>query len=133
MTYYLDTNIISYYLSGRYPNLVKHFSMVPSASICIPSVVIAEIEYGARKSMDYEKTISVYKPFITVFTEAEFSHEAAVVYGQIRAFLAKSGNIIGGNDLLIAATVLSKHGVLVTHNTQEYLRVPGLAVEDWTE
>ena len=59
MKYYLDTNIIIYALNGKYPAIVPHFEHVPAMAIVIPSVVLAEIEYCARKSRDYAKTIQL--------------------------------------------------------------------------
>ncbi len=133
MKYYLDTNIIIYALNGKYPRILSHFQQVPSMSIVIPSVVLAEIEYGARKSFDYEKTISLYRKFISYFAIEPFNGRAASAYGQIRAALEKKGQVIGANDLLIAATTMADHGILVTHNVREFSRIEGLVYEDWTE
>ncbi len=49
----------------------------------------------------------------------------------IRAELTSKGQLIGPNDLLIAATALAHGAILVTHNTAEFSRVPGLIIEDW--
>ena len=60
-----------------------------------------------------------------------FDDPAAEIYGQLRTALEKQGKLIGPYDLLIAATALA-HGVtLVTHNTEEFKRVPDLTLEDW--
>jgi tRNA(fMet)-specific endonuclease VapC len=40
---------------------------------------------------------------------------------------------IGERDLVIASTALAHGAALVTHNTCEFRRVPGLAVEDWSQ
>ena len=56
---------------------------------------------------------------------------AAEEYGKVRALLAALGTPIGPNDLLIAAIALANQMTLVTHNTAEFSRVPGLALEDW--
>ena len=66
MQYYLDTNIIIYAIKGSYPNLMEHFKNVPKESIVIPEIVFAEIEYGARKSGNYEKTIEKYNKFTII-------------------------------------------------------------------
>ncbi len=131
MKYYLDTNIIIYALKGQYPKIIEHFKQVPSQSIVIPTVVIAEIEYGAQKSKDYNKTISKYNQFTDVFNKAPFSEKAAKIYGEIRSNLEKSGNLIGPNDLMIAAIVLSENGILVTNNTKEFERIPNLRLSNW--
>ena len=132
MIYFLDTNIIIYSVKNQYPALREHFESVPATSVCVPSVVCAEIEYGARKSHDYSKTMRVYRPFLNAFTEAPFSEKAVQEYGIIRAELEKAGTPIGGNDMLIAAIAKAAGGTLVTHNTGEFSRISGLLLEDWT-
>lgn len=132
MKYYLDTNIIIYAINNKFPLIRDHFYNIPAQSIVIPSVVMAEIEYGARKSNDYEKTINVYKKFTDVFEKAEFNEKASAEYGIIRAALEKNGTPIGSNDLLIASIVKAENGILVTHNVGEFERVADLRFEDWT-
>ena len=132
MKYFLDTNIIIYALNGKYPAILPHFEQVPVMAIAIPSAVLAEIEYGARKSRDYTKTIQLYRKFLHPFEVAPFTQYAAECYGQIRADLETKGQVIGANDLLISATAMAENGTLVTHNTREFSRIAGLAVEDWT-
>ena len=60
-----------------------------------------------------------------------FDDSAAEEYGRIRAHLANLGTPIGPNDLLIAAIALANKITLVSHNTAEFSRVPGLILEDW--
>ena len=50
----------------------------------------------------------------------------------MRAELERKGQTIGNMDLLIAAHALAEDAVLVTNNAREFLRVPGLAVEEWS-
>lgn len=132
MKYYLDTNIIIYALKGQYPALPEHFKEIPSQSIVIPSIVLAEIEYGARKSNNYEITMSRYKQFMDVFIKVPFSEKAAIFYGRIRSDLERRGELIGPNDLMIASIVLAEDGILVTNNVKEFERVPKLRIENWT-
>lgn len=133
MTYFLDTNIIIYAIKGKYPEIENHFRTIPSYAIKIPSIVMAEIEYGARKSYDYEKTIYLYQRFTSPFGIEPFSKKAQGIYGQVRSELETRGTPIGGNDMLIAATVLADNGILVTNNTKEFSRINGLKIEDWTQ
>ena len=93
---------------------------------------MAEIEYGAMKSYNYEKTIKQYKMFTDVFEKVSFSEEACYYYGKIRSDLEKQGKIIGANDMLIASIVLAEKGILVTHNIGEFQRIKELQIEDWT-
>lgn len=133
MRYLLDTNIISYYLKNKYPNIAEHLKKIPFSSIQIPTIAIAEIEYGCRKCQDYGKTMSIYQQFFNCFEAIPFSETAAIAYGQIRAELETKGEIIGANDLLIAAIALAEDCILVTHNVKEFQKVAGLKIEDWTE
>lgn len=132
MKYYLDTNIIIYALKNSFPAIKDHFYNIPAQSLVIPTIVLAEIEYGARKSIDYEKTMVAYRAFMNSFDKASFTEKAAKEYGDIRASLEKSGRLIGNNDMLIAAIVRSEKGILVTHNTKEFERINNLQLEDWT-
>lgn len=133
MKYYLDTNIIIYAIKGQYPAIEEHFSQIPSQSIVIPTIVLAEIEYEARKSKDYYATINIYNQFTSVFDKAYFSEKAISFYGKIRSELEHKGELIGPNDLIIASIVLAENGILVTNNTKEFSRIAGLQLENWTK
>ena len=132
MRYYLDTNIIIYAAKGSYPHMINHFLSKEPERIVIPSIVLSEIEYGARKSVNHDKTMAVYSRFLQMFRVVPFSAKAAFFAGKIRGDLEKKGAPIGMYDTLIAGTVLADDGILVTHNVREFERVEGLRVEDWT-
>ncbi|GHV93017.1 hypothetical protein AGMMS50268_35200 [Spirochaetia bacterium] len=74
----------------------------------------------------------MWEEFFAPFEIVPFDHEAARKYALIRAHLEQNGMVIGPNDLVIAATVLAHNGVLVSHNTGEFKRIPDLLLEDWT-
>jgi tRNA(fMet)-specific endonuclease VapC len=61
-----------------------------------------------------------------------FDDAAAASYGTVRADLEARGVWIGPIDTLLAAQALSLAAVMVTNNTGEFERVPGLVVEDWS-
>lgn len=132
MNYFIDTNIIIYAIKGSYPNIMEKFKSTPSFEIMIPSIVSAELEYGAKKSSDYQKTIEVYRKFLSIYKVVPFTENEIEIYGDIRSELEKGGNMIGANDLLIASIVLSHNGILVTHNVGEFARIKKLKIEDWT-
>ncbi len=69
--------------------------------------------------------------FFSPYRSLPFRDEDAREYGLIRACLAKIGQPIGPNDLMIAAIARSAGLTLVTHNTREFSRVPDLRIEDW--
>lgn len=133
MKYYLDTNIIIYFINGKYSSIIDKIKKISSQSIVIPSIVLAEIEYGAKKSVDYNKTITKYRQFINVFSIEQFDMHAAQEYGIIRSSLEKAGNLIGPNDMLIASIVKANDGILVTNNVREFERIEGLHIENWCD
>ena len=132
MRLFLDTNIIIYALKNEFPAIREHFRSVPAQSIAIPTVVLAEIEYGARKSRNYAETIRRYSEFTNTFESVPFSSAAAMRYGELWAHLERTGTLIGANDLMIASIALAEDATLITHNTREFECVPGLTLQDWT-
>jgi tRNA(fMet)-specific endonuclease VapC len=131
MTYFLDTNICIFHLNGTAPRLSNVLEHTAQSSIAIPSIVAAELIYGAEKSAKREHNLEKTGLFLSLYDIIPFDLDAAKIYGAIRRDLEYSGQIIGGNDLIIAATVLARKGTLVTNNTGEFSRVRGLLLEDW--
>ena len=132
LMYYLDSNVIIDATARKTANLLlPYFEKLEPSEICIPSIVLAELVFGARYSRDYEKNLKIVSEFIAPYRIVPFSEKEAVAYGKIREQLTKDGKLIGPNDMLIAATALANNAVLVTHNTDEFSRVAGLVIEDW--
>ncbi|MDG4554105.1 MAG: type II toxin-antitoxin system VapC family toxin [Candidatus Competibacter sp.] len=131
MKYLLDTNVCVRYLAGRSLALRARLEATPPEELAVCSVVKAELRYGAYKSQRTEATLLAQDILLGQLRSLPFDDVAAEVYGRIRAALERAGTPIGANDLLIAAIVLANRLILVTHNTAEFSRVPGLAVEDW--
>jgi tRNA(fMet)-specific endonuclease VapC len=120
-----------YYLKGSSISLNEKFARVPPNQIKISAMVEAELFVGVEKGSQ-QITRLMWERFIDAFEIIPFDDAAARHYAVIRAYLERSGTIIGPNDLIIAATVLAHNGVLVTHNVREFTRVPNLCCEDWT-
>jgi tRNA(fMet)-specific endonuclease VapC len=95
--------------------------------------VLAELLYGALHSgpIHQAANLALIGNLRNQFISLPFDDRAAEEYGTIRAHLASLGTPIGPNDMLIAAIALANKLTLVTHNTTEFSRVPGLALEDW--
>jgi len=129
--YYLDANICIYFLKGKYPSLREKLRVIHPNKIKIPAIVEAEILLSVEKGA---KGIAreAWNKFFGAFEIVSFDEAAARQYAVIRAYLEKRGTPIGPNDLIIAASVLTNNGILITHNTNEFKRVPHLRVEDWT-
>ena len=132
--YYLDTNVIIDATRNKKETaaILEHFKAVRFQDICIPAIVVAELEYGARHSNFYDRNMEIVRKFVAPYPIIPFSEKETVVYGEIRQYLATKGTPIGSNDMLIAATAIANNAVLVTHNTDEFARIPNIRLEDWT-
>ena len=130
--YLLDTNICIYFMKNTFPSMTtKIFSHNPS-DFFISSVTVFELEYGAAKSNWGDKTRNKLAIFLAPFKILSFASEDAVTAGRIRAMLEKQGRPIGPYDIQIAAQGLSRNLTIITHNMDEFIRVPNLKLEDWT-
>jgi tRNA(fMet)-specific endonuclease VapC len=100
--------------------------------VAVSAVTVAELEFGVRKSGDYAREMDVVHRILTPFTLLDFDpHKCGSRYGEIRHRLEAAGKTIGSLDLLIAAHALAIAATLVTNNTKEFARVPGLKIERW--
>lgn len=131
MKYLLDTNVCIRYISGRSPNVLQKMRSTPADSIVVCSVVKAELFYGAMKSQRPQQTLAGHLQFFSQFQSLAFDDAAAMIFGDIRADLARKGTPIGPYDLQIAAIALANNLTLVTHNTDEFSRVLNLQLIDW--
>jgi len=133
MTYYLDSNIPIFVLRGVKEGLAEKIDSFYDEDIKVPSVVVAELIEGACLSGDTQRNMEQTLKFLEPYETVPFDEDAAIVCGKISAELTKKGRKIGYNDIMIAATVISRNGVLVTNNTKDFSRIEDLRSEDWTE
>lgn len=92
-----------------------------------------ELYYGAYRSQQVERNLSVIEGFIARLPVIPYDAHAADHTAQIRAELASRGTPIGPYDAMIAGNARSQGLIVVTNNTREFSRVEGLRVEDWLE
>jgi tRNA(fMet)-specific endonuclease VapC len=130
MSYLLDTNAGITYLRNRNALLTQRVLAHPPSDIILCSVVVAELLVGARRSQSMRYAAAVTQ-FIGQFVSLPFDDRAAEEYAEIRVFLEAQGTPIGPYDMQIAAIARAHSLTLVTHNSQEFGRVPGLVLEDW--
>ncbi len=131
MPYMLDTSICIFALRQGPVEVVERLHALSPSEVVVSSITVSELEYGASKSSSPARNRAVVARFLAPLDTAAFDDRAAAVYGHIRATLERRGTPIGPLDFLIAAHALSLGCTLVTHNTREFRRVPGLTVEDW--
>ncbi|MBQ9062823.1 MAG: type II toxin-antitoxin system VapC family toxin [Eubacterium sp.] len=130
--YLLDTNICIYAINGKYPALKNHLLEIHPDEIAISAITVGELEYGAAKSRWGERTRRIMHAFLANYRILPFTERDAVLFGQLRALLSSAGTPIGAYDIMIAAQGLAGNYHVVTHNTGEFTRIPGLVLEDWT-
>jgi len=131
MKYLLDTNICIALIRQRPAALIGRLTAFEPGEVGLSSITLAELLYGAAKSTQPEQNQAALEQFLLPLELVDFDGSAALAYGQIRAGLERDGKIIGSMDMLIAAHALSLNTILVTNNTKEFGRVPGLLLEDW--
>ena len=126
----LDTNILIYYFKNM-GNVTTTLLRQPPSSIFIPTVVIYELEVGIAKSTSPQKRQQQLQRFLNNTQILPFGLSEARSAAFIRSTLEQKGQPIGQYDTLIAATALANGMILITHNTREFGRVPGLQIQDW--
>ena len=133
MRYLLDSNAWIGWIRSNQPKLIARIQMEMPSTLVLCSVVFGELLYGVERSSPIHRAANLFRvrQFCTTFSSLPFDDAAAEEYGKLRASLTSSGQLIGPNDLLIASIALANGLTLVTHNTSEFGRVPGLAIEDW--
>lgn len=130
LKYMLDTNIVIYVIKHKPIEVRERFNSVFS-QICVSSITVAELVYGAENSAQPEHNLMVVENFLSRLQVLDYGTEAAIQYGNIKAYLKKLGQLISDNDLHIAAHARSKGFILVTNNTKEFNRVPALQLDNW--
>ena len=119
-------------MKRSHPVLLERIRSVPLSDQAVSVVTMAELLYGAKLSTKPKQARDAFNAFIRHLEVIAWSAPAAEHYAEIRANLKLRGEMIGANDLLIAAHARSLNSVLVTNNVREFRRVKGLKVENWS-
>ncbi|QKM62299.1 VapC toxin family PIN domain ribonuclease [Polynucleobacter antarcticus] len=130
LKYLLDTNIVIYVLKRRPKEVLEVFN-ANASRMAISSITLSELIYGAEKSLNVDKNLEAIEDFISHLEVLSYDAKASQHYGQIKAALGKKGEIIGENDIHIAAHAIGQGLILVSNNLREFKRVPNLALENW--
>ena len=132
--YILDTNICIFLLNQRqgFERIVQRMDGLERRRVGLSAITVAELEFGVAASKRQGDNFQRLERFLVDFEVLPFDRDAAKPYGPLRRVLQTQGTPIGPLDFLIAAHALALKATLVTNNTGEFLRVPGLTVEDWS-
>jgi tRNA(fMet)-specific endonuclease VapC len=129
MRYLLDSNVVIGLLNDATSKLARRARREKPADVVISAIVAHELFYGAFKSRRTARSVALIDSL--QFEVLEFDKEDARQAGEIRALLASRGTPIGPCDVLIAGQARSRSLILVTNNTHDFGRVPGLHLDDW--
>ncbi len=130
LKYLLDTNIVIYTMKNRPEQVRKRFKQ-HKGQMCISSVTLGELIFGAEHSQQVERNLTDIEAIVARLEVLPFDNKAAYHFGQIRAALYTIGKPIGPYDMMIAGQARASGMVLITNNIKEFERVPGLVLEDW--
>jgi tRNA(fMet)-specific endonuclease VapC len=132
LKYLLDTNMVIYVIKRRPPAVREVFNR-QHGRMAISAITLAELLHGAEKSSDPPRNLAVVDDYCSRLTVLPYTDKAAAHYGSIRAALETQGQLIGVNDLHIAAHARSEGLTLVSNNLREFRRVPALLMENWLD
>jgi len=131
MRFMLDTDTCIALIKRKPGGILCRLTSLSPGEAGISAVTLAELRYGAEKSSQREKNREALDEFLLPLEVADFGERAAECYGTVRAALEKTGTPIGPYDTEIGAHALSLGAALVSHNTREFRRIPGLTIVDW--
>ena len=121
-----------YLIRQSSPEALERLEQFEVGEIGVSVITVSELRYGIEKSTRQEQNRRALAQFLLPLEVLSLGPDATVTYGRTRVTLEKRGTPIGPLDTLIAAHALSLGATLVTNNTREFERVPGLNLENWT-
>jgi tRNA(fMet)-specific endonuclease VapC len=130
--YLLDTNICIYLRQNRTPEVTARFQRLQPGDATLSVITYGELAYGAERSRQRTQALESLARLVSLLPVLGLPEDAGAAYGEIRAALESRGEMIGGNDLWIAAHAKAARLVLVTNNERAFRRVPELKVQNWT-
>jgi tRNA(fMet)-specific endonuclease VapC len=130
LTYMLDTNICIYVMK-RYPQELRDKFNALAEQLCVSSITLGELHYGAEKSARRVENLTAIEHFVVRMDVLPFGEKAAAHYGQVRAELERAGTPCGPHDMQIGGHARSEGLIVVTNNVREFTRMPGVRAENW--
>ena len=131
--YLLDTNICIYIRQKRPDAVLRRFRKLRPGEAVLSVITYSELLYGAAKSQQRVAALERLRDLVHLLPALSLPETAAEAYGTIRTELEAKGEMIGNNDLWIAAHALASGLTLVTSNEKEFRRVRGLKVQNWAD
>ncbi|MEL6008605.1 type II toxin-antitoxin system VapC family toxin [Citrobacter portucalensis] len=135
-TYMLDTNMCSFIMREQPTEVLRRLEqcIYRKHRIVVSAITYAEMQYGAHSRKAQKKHIDMVREFcLRLDAIVPFDRAAIDAATAIKVQLEAAGTPIGLNDTQIAGHAISSGAILVTNNTREFIRVPGLMLEDWSK
>jgi tRNA(fMet)-specific endonuclease VapC len=133
MRYLLDTDTCVFIARQRPPTVVSRFKSAQSGELVISIINYGELRLGAEKSEQSSIALAKLELFTQAVPVLPMTPDVADYYARVRLDLQRRGQMIGANDLWIAAHCLQLGLTLVTNNEREFRRIPDLPIENWTK
>jgi tRNA(fMet)-specific endonuclease VapC len=130
LAFMLDTNICIHVMKTYPPEIRDRFNAL-AEQLCISTITLGELYFGAEKSARRAANLTAIAHFTARLEVLPFGEKAAAHYGQLRAELEQAGTPCGPHDIQIGGHARSEGLIVVTNNTREFVRMPGLRVENW--
>jgi tRNA(fMet)-specific endonuclease VapC len=130
LAYMLDTNICTYVMRNYPLDLLEKFDAL-AEPLCISSITLGELHYGAENSARRADNLTAIEHFVARLEVLAFETKAAMHYGQLRAELERAGTPCGPHDMQIGGHARSEGLIVVTDNAREFARMPGVRTENW--
>jgi tRNA(fMet)-specific endonuclease VapC len=131
--YLLDTNICIYIRQKKPPEVMRHFERLKPGDAGISVITYGELIYGTEKSAHRSEAMRRLQDLVTVLPALPMPEGAANIYGKLGSELEARGEMIGNNDLWIAAHAITAQAILVTNDESEFRRVRGLRLQNWAK
>jgi tRNA(fMet)-specific endonuclease VapC len=130
LAYMLDANICIHVMKNYPPELREKFNAL-AEQLCMSSITLGELHYGAEKSARRAENLTAIENFVARLEVLRFAGKAAAHYGQVRAELERAGTPCGPHDMQIGGHARSEGLIVVTNNMREFARMPGIRAESW--
>ena len=128
----LDTDICICAINERPPKVLQALREHHAEGLGVSAITASELHFGVARTGSARNAQALDR-FLAALEVADFDATAAGLAGRLRAWLASQGTPIGPYDSLIAAHAQALGVTLVTNNTREFARVPGLRLSNWAE
>ena len=130
--YMLGTDICAFLLRRACEVLAERVQAVPLAQQVMSVVSYAELLYGVELSSKKKTNAAEVEALARHVTVLDWTRDAAQHDAEIRVALKRKGAMLGAHDLMIAAHARSMGATVITNNSKDFRRVPGLSIDNWT-